>query len=231
MVRFYIVRHGETMMNKLKLLQGWNDSALTENGIDIAKQLGKGLREIHFDAAYCSTLKRTYHTAQILLQAQGQADLPITKIEGFKEACFGDFEVQPTHQMWEKVIDNLRLATEEERAEAMRKKDFSAKDVLDTISAIDKSEMAESYEVVKNRTQKSLTKIALKESEKDSKNILIIAHGMSILSMLESLAKDDIAKTHMQNASVSEVCFEDGIFTVKSMGDMSYVERGKTITD
>lgn len=57
MVRFYIVRHGETMMNKLKLLQGWNDSALTENGIEIAQCLGKGLKDINFDAAYCSTLK------------------------------------------------------------------------------------------------------------------------------------------------------------------------------
>ena len=229
MVRFYIVRHGETMMNKLKLLQGWNDSALTDNGIEIAQCLGKGLKDINFDAAYCSTLKRTYHTAQILLEAKGQQYLPIVKIEGFKEACFGDFEVQPTHLMWEKVIENKNYSTEEEKTEALRKKDFSAKDVLDTISAVDKSEMAESYETVRNRTQKALMKLALKESEKGSKNILVIAHGMSILGMLESLADERIAKTHMQNASVSEVCFENGAFEVISMGDMSYVEQGRKL--
>ena len=226
MVKFYIVRHGETMMNKLKLLQGWNDSALTENGIEVAQCLGKGLKDIHFDAAYCSTLKRTYHTAQILLEAKGQPDLPIVKIEGFKEACFGDFEVQPTHQMWEKVIANKNYASEEEKAEALLKKDFSAKDVLDTINAIDKSEMAESYEIVRNRTQKALAKIAEKEMEKGSKNILIIAHGMSILGMLESLATKNIAKTHIQNASVSEVCYDNKKFEVISMGDMSYIELG-----
>lgn len=87
--------------------------------------------------------------------------------------------------------------------------------------------MAESYEIVRNRTQKALTKIAVKETEKGSKNVLIIAHGMSILGMLESLATENIAKTHIQNASVSEVCYDNDKFEVISMGDMSYIELGQ----
>ncbi len=32
MVRFYIVRHGQTLLNSLDRAQGWADSSLTEAG-------------------------------------------------------------------------------------------------------------------------------------------------------------------------------------------------------
>ena len=63
----YIVRHGQTDWNVQKLLQGQQDSALTELGITQAKELQETLREIHFDGIFSSDLLRTKKTAEIML--------------------------------------------------------------------------------------------------------------------------------------------------------------------
>lgn len=40
----YLTRHGETIWNTKKLMQGWKDSPLTDKGIKQAKQLAsKGI--------------------------------------------------------------------------------------------------------------------------------------------------------------------------------------------
>ena len=40
-LNLYIVRHGETYLNRYSKLQGWSDSPLTEEGKEIAIEAGK----------------------------------------------------------------------------------------------------------------------------------------------------------------------------------------------
>lgn len=87
----YMMRHGETLFNTQKRVQGWCDSPLTENGIAQAK-LAKDYfaeQEISFDAVYSSTQERAIDTAKIV------SDLPVTQIKDLKEMNFGIFEAQP----------------------------------------------------------------------------------------------------------------------------------------
>lgn len=67
-LELYVVRHGETKWNKEGKLQGWLDSALTEEGIEQAKQLRNMLQKISFDAVYSSPSKRAMDTATILVE-------------------------------------------------------------------------------------------------------------------------------------------------------------------
>ena len=46
MISFYIIRHGETLLNSLNRAQGWSDSPLTGNGEKTAKELGIKLKNI-----------------------------------------------------------------------------------------------------------------------------------------------------------------------------------------
>ena len=46
MVYFYIVRHGQTLLNSLDRAQGWSDSPLTEAGKQMAADIGKKLKRI-----------------------------------------------------------------------------------------------------------------------------------------------------------------------------------------
>ena len=62
------MRHGETLFNTQKRVQGWCDSPLTENGILQAEQAKQyfAKKGISFDAVYSSTQERATDTAKIV---------------------------------------------------------------------------------------------------------------------------------------------------------------------
>ena len=71
-ITLYVARHGKTLMNTLDRVQGWCDSPLTDEGIDVARYLGHGLNDVVFRTAYCSDLRRTKQTVEVILEAKGQ---------------------------------------------------------------------------------------------------------------------------------------------------------------
>ncbi|MEB3266478.1 MAG: histidine phosphatase family protein [Cyanobacteriota bacterium] len=72
-LRIVLVRHGLSSFNLEQRIQGRDDlSTLTEEGQRQAAQAGEALRDLRFDGAYCSPLRRAALTATVLLQAQGQ---------------------------------------------------------------------------------------------------------------------------------------------------------------
>lgn len=90
-MEIYIVRHGETIWNEQKLLQGRTDIELNENGRTLARITGKRLMDTHFDAIYSSPLKRAYETATLI--ANGR-DIPIITNDLLRELSFGEYEGQ-----------------------------------------------------------------------------------------------------------------------------------------
>lgn len=230
-VTFYIVRHGKTLLNTLDRVQGWTDSPLTEEGIKVAEYLGRGLHDIKFDSVFCSTLRRTLQTAETILKEQGQTDLPITELEGFKEAGFATYEGDFNQRMWTDAAFYLHFKSREEMMEAIKQGSVTTKMTLDAIASIEPSGKAETFDEVEKRTQKTLAQVAECESRKENdSNVLIIAHGMSIIAMLDNIGGRELLKSHLDNASVSKVVYTNGKFAVQSIGDMSYVQKGKNET-
>lgn len=227
-ITFYIARHGKTLMNTLDKVQGWCDSPLTQAGIEVAQYLGKGLKEIRFDAAYCSDLRRTRQTAQVVLEAKGQKDLEITEIYGFREACFGSYEADFNTKMWGDAAKHLGYTSIEDMYKDIIDGKISHIDTLNSISKLDSMNLAENFDQIEYRTQSALKEIAQNESTNSKdKNILIIAHGMSIICLLYNLGGKNLLKGILDNASVCKVTYSSGKFTVHSMADLSYVENGK----
>jgi len=231
-ITFYIVRHGKTLMNTLERVQGWCDSPLTAEGIEVARDLGAGFRDIDFGVVYTSDLRRTRQTAQLILNEKGQGDMPINEMEEFREACFGSFESGANSRMWTDAALFLHFTKPEKMTEAIFKKEISSKEVLDAIKQLDTMGIAESFDQLESRTHKGLRKVAELEYKKQQDlNILLVAHGMSITAMLQNLGGRELQKYHLENAAVCKVIYKDGAFTVLSMGDMSYVKNGREIRD
>ena len=69
-MRLYIMRHGETAWNVRRLFQGHSDIPLNENGIALAEVTADGLRDVPFDLAYTSPLRRARQTAEIILRSR-----------------------------------------------------------------------------------------------------------------------------------------------------------------
>lgn len=226
-ITLYIARHGKTMMNTLNRVQGWCDSPLTKEGIEVARYLGYGLSDITFRTAYCSDLRRTRQTVQIVLGAKGQEDIPVIELSGLREACFGSFEADFNHNMWSSAALFLHYPSVEDMYHDILAKKITYRDVMAAIKQLDKLDMAESFEQVEARTQESLREIAVNEAQAGAANILVVAHGMSILAMLLSLGGDKLIDGHLENAAVCKVVYHNGHFKVESMGDMSYVEKGR----
>lgn len=229
-ITFYIARHGKTLMNTLDRVQGWCDSPLTEEGVEVARYLGAGLRDIHFESIYTSDLRRTSQTAKLLLQEQGQSDLPIVEMQEFREACFGSYESDYNIKMWREAALFLQYANPENMYHDVFNKKISSKEILNAIVELDTLGMAETFEQLETRSQKGLTEVAEKEYKKgEDANVLIVAHGMCIVGMLLNLGGKDLLKTHLENTSVCKVTYQGDKFTVESMGDMSFVRKGKEL--
>ena len=95
-MEIYIVRHGETLWNKSKRLQGSRNIDLSEVGRNEARERGKQLENVDFDVIYSSPLNRAYETACII---RGERNIPIIKDDRLREINFGINEGMEPHQL------------------------------------------------------------------------------------------------------------------------------------
>ena len=117
-MKFYIVRHGETLFNVKHLMQGWCDSPLTENGIQQAKNTGKKLENVDFVYAYSSTSERAVDTLTYIL---GNRNIDRCAIKEVKEINFGSLEGEPqesAHAEQEEVDHDMTKFGGEQREDA-----------------------------------------------------------------------------------------------------------------
>lgn len=88
---FYLVRHGETVWNTEKRLQGVLDSCLTNRGIAQIKALFPVLESQSIDYIYSSPLGRAQSSAQLFSH---HLNLPVEIIDDLKERHFGVWQAQ-----------------------------------------------------------------------------------------------------------------------------------------
>lgn len=84
----YLMRHGETLFNVRKKIQGACDSPLTKKGIHQAEVVANFFDSIPIDYVYCSTAERSVDTLEIVTRNK----MPYTRVKGLKERNFGMFE-------------------------------------------------------------------------------------------------------------------------------------------
>lgn len=85
---FYMMRHGQTLFNLRRKIQGACDSPLTALGIQQAEAARDALDGIPFTHYYASTAERCSDTLEIVKNN----DKPYTRVKGLKEMNFGTFE-------------------------------------------------------------------------------------------------------------------------------------------
>lgn len=87
--KLFLMRHGETLFNQLKKIQGSCDSPLTERGIQQAQMARQYFQEknIQFDQLYSSTQERASDTLEIITESKNYQ-----RLKELKEMGFGSFE-------------------------------------------------------------------------------------------------------------------------------------------
>lgn len=229
-VVIYMVRHGKTMFNTVERTQGWCDTPLTAAGVEVAKYLGVGMKDVNLKAAYSSDLGRARETARVVLDAKGQSNIEVKDTPKLREICFGQYEGASDEETWRVVAAYMHYPT---KADMLKEHSVLSPEVLNVFKKIDTSGMAEDYNDVKSRCQQGLREIAEYEASNGGGNIIVVAHGACIgvmLTDLDSSGKIIPALGVMKNAAVSKIIYKNGKFSVEYVGDTSYVDKGKKIS-
>ena len=87
MKQIIFLRHAETKMNKEGRFCGVIDADITEEGRKQAEKMRETLKKYHFDAMYCSPLKRTKQTLEAIFPKR-----KFIEEDGFTEIGLGDWE-------------------------------------------------------------------------------------------------------------------------------------------
>lgn len=209
MVRFYIVRHGQTLLNSLDRAQGWTDSPLTEAGKQMAADIGHKLNGVDFDAAYTSDILRAVQTAELILEAGGKNGVPIKKDARLREWCLGNMEAENNAVFIKNVADWLGGTSFAELNERLP-------DVADAIYEHDTTGMAEPFRTIEERLKAAFADIVRGYGMEENTNILVVTHAFAIKTIFHLFAPEQLSKVgKVKNASVSRLVFENGIFSLE----------------
>ena len=211
----YLVRHGETLFNRLNKVQGWCDTPLTIKGIDDLKKTADALSQIHFDNMYSSDLKRAIDTVHLMKDVNQVSNIgKIKKLPEFREVFYGSFEGGSIDDIWLGVSKATGIPATTD-----------VKKIIDTIGIYkfrevtkkaDPLHLAESTEELETRMCRAI-KVLRKETSGEGR-VLLVSHGdfiktLGIKYWKESDGLHDI--TFPDNGSVSRgILDEEGNFEI-----------------
>lgn len=177
-MKLIVVRHGETIDNINKNIQGQNDGQLSAVGIVQAQKIAKRLKDEKIDYIYCSDLGRTKETLNYIIKYHKKA--PIIYEQLLRERNFGDFNG--------KKFDDYKT-----KRDAINRNNWRPKN-------------GENFYDVKKRIRKFLK--YLLENHKDDDTILIVSHGGwkgTFFSQIMDIPRKKAFFIQFDNTSVSEV--------------------------
>jgi len=188
----YIVRHGQTDLNKQGIVQGrGKDTDLNDEGRRQAGLFYEAYKTVPFDKVYISELKRTQQSIQQFIDM----GIPFQKLPGLDELAWGVYEGQP--------------ATPENKAAFLDLMRNWLDGNLDT-----KFEGGESPNEVKERQLQALETIMAHPEEK---NVLVCMHGRALrllMCVLTGLPLTQMDTFPHQNLVLYKVTYNGSKFTI-----------------
>jgi len=158
-MKLILTRHGETIENKKRIVQGHLDGHLSEKGKEQARKLALRLKDEKIDAIYSSDLKRAADTAKEV--AKYHKNIPINFVQELREADLGSFTGKCSKDVdWDNRPDDI------ESAASMQKR---AKKLLDKV--YDKYSDKTVLFVGHNGINKALISVILNKPDKDMEEI------------------------------------------------------------
>jgi phosphoserine phosphatase len=203
----YILRHGETDLNKRGIVQGRGmDTDLNDHGRQQAEAFYQQYKSIPFDKIYTSTLKRTHQTVQKFIDS----GIPWVQYPGLDELAWGVYEGQES--------------TEEMRNAFRQMMHYWLNGELHQ-----KFEQGESPMEVKERQLIVLEKLL--EKNNSDQNILICMHGRAMrlfLCLLLDIPLTSMDKFPHLNTSLYKVEYDGQRFRIAEFNNTDHLKTTRT---
>ncbi len=199
----YIVRHGQTDLNKRGIIQGRGmDTDLNDEGRRQAQLFFEAYKSVAFDKIYISALKRTQQSIQAFIDM----GIPYEKLSGLDELGWGVHEGQP--------------GTPENKAAFMQIMRNWLDGKLD-----DKFEGGESPNDVKERQLEALKTIM---SHPEEKTVLICMHGRALRLLLCILTNKSLTEMDTfphQNLVLYKVFYDGANYQIIVFNDSEHLKH------
>ena len=199
MTQFFIVRHGETLWNRERRIQGQGNSELSAVGLRQAIAVARHLAAAGCTRLVSSDLGRTVQTAQPIAAATG---LRIDTDAGLRERAFGIFEGLTPDQVRERYPDD-------HASWQLRRPDYGIPG-------------GESLVQLRDRVRGALEALARTSSGK----VIIVTHG-GVLDAMYRIAANaalDAPRTwQLLNASVNQIEVEQDQWQLGAWGDITHL--------
>ena len=198
----YIIRHGETELNRLGIVQGRGiDSDLNDTGRAQAEAFYKHYKNVKFDKIYTSVLKRTHQTVKHFLDL----GLPWQQLSGLDELAWGIWEGQPNSEEARAAFKEMVEKWQGGNYEAHFKE-------------------GESPNQVKVRLQSAMNVIIANETES---KVLVCMHGRAMRLLLCILLEKELCEMGdfpHQNTTLYKMAYENGKFTVIDFNNTDHLK-------
>ncbi|WP_155287774.1 histidine phosphatase family protein [Lacticaseibacillus zhaodongensis] len=183
-ITIYLIRHGQTFINRYDRMQGWSDTPLTTKGIADADSTGKALANEHFTRAYSSDTMRAQNTAKHILAANNWPDTPFKTTANFREEFYGYFEGDNSKQSWFIVgkphgYDTFPAIIAGVGLDASK----------DMVHEADPFHDAEDAHTFWSRIMRGFKEI--RADNPDGGKVLLVTHGTTIRSIIDKFGKVD----------------------------------------
>ncbi|WP_248621685.1 histidine phosphatase family protein [Enterococcus cecorum] len=221
--QLYIVRHGKTMFNTLQRVQGWCDTPLTAVGVHGIEGTGIGIQDIDFVEAVSSDSGRAIQTMRILLSKhKNGANIPYHTDPRIREWNFGSLEGGYDAEMWGVLPRVLNYRTYDE----LIANQVSYKEICEAIYEADTANWAETYDELKNRVLTGFEDVAYRVEKQGGGKALIVSHGLTIAFLMHLVDESNGLRIDIDNGSISILNYENGRFSIETIGDKSFKENG-----
>ena len=206
MLRWFLVRHGETEWNRVGRAQGQADPPLNQEGREQAEAVAARLAPVAFEAAYSSDQRRAAETALPVMRGR---DTPIVRRPDLREKSFGEWEGM--------TYEDLQL-----RYPAMLEELFDERPAFAPPGGESDLELFA-------RAAGAAARIAGRHAGTDG-NILVVSHGGTLRAMMVSmlgLPVESMWRLRLSNAGLSVITtFEEGGATIDLLNDTSHLGPG-----
>jgi 2,3-bisphosphoglycerate-dependent phosphoglycerate mutase len=188
MGKLILLRHGQSVWNKLNIFTGWVDVPLSRQGVDEALRAGEQLKDEPIDLIFTSTLVRASMTAFLAMCVHSSGKVPVVQTEIEWAEIYGEAglkSIVPVVQSWqlnERMYGVLQGCNKAEMAQQ-----YGAEQVQIWRRSFDVAPpQGESLKMTAERTLPYFDEVILPEV-KQGKSVLVAAHGNSLRSIIMEL--------------------------------------------
>lgn len=131
----YFLRHGESVYNKMGILQGQLDSPLSKEGKEEAIKVAPVFKKFELKHVAHSPLERAIQTAQIINE---QLNLPTSEWENIKEMDFGGWQSELKYEYWDDFRNDFYVKGAsppggESKEQLVKRSEHTVKDICNKV--------------------------------------------------------------------------------------------------